>query len=279
MSLGPTYGVAYTFRAMFLESPSGGIVDTPTIEEGDVQVRIDGGSWVNIATLPTASGTHFDVALSSGEMSGEQVIVRFQDVSGGEWKTETIRIFTAPAPFAANFEAEYDGTGYVGGTIRRTTNVEKWWNWDDESFSIFSLYMKNGLDIFRSMVEYDSDHWKYHGNAIEKTGYALTASYDLYHATIDFVKDSTNDEYTIRWFKNGVRQTSGITSPTIQVVKRSDGTDLVASTAMTQVGSTGAYKYDEGTNRTTAGESYEVVVAATIDGSSRTFSRLVGRDS
>lgn len=109
----------------------------------------------------------------------------------------------------------------------------------------------------------------------------LTAAYDLYSADIQYTVDAANtqDELTVTWFKNGVRQTSGITVPTIQVVKRADGTDLIASTTPTQIGSTGSYKYDEATNRLTAGEAALVIVTATIDGSTRSFSRLIGRDS
>jgi hypothetical protein len=100
---------------------------------------------------------------------------------------------------------------------------------------------------------------------------------DRYRAEINYIND-TNDEYSVTWFKNGSRITSGITSPTIQVIKRSDGTDLVASTAMSQIGSTASYKYDEATNKQTAGEAYLVLTSATIDGSSRSDSWLLGRD-
>lgn len=90
---------------------------------------------------------------------------------------------------------------------------------------------------------------------------------------------SGDDEYTATWFKDGVRVTSGITTPLIQVIKRADGTDLVASTAMTQIGTTGSYKYDETTNKVGTGEAAIVVVTATIDGAARSWSRLVVRDS
>jgi hypothetical protein len=109
----------------------------------------------------------------------------------------------------------------------------------------------------------------------------LTTAEDVYHADIDLSKDDTNsqDEYTITWLKNGVRVTSGITVPTIQVVKRSDGSDLVAEATPTQVGSTGSYKHDETANRITAGQAVLVVVGATIDAASRSFSRVISRDS
>ena len=112
-------------------------------------------------------------------------------------------------------------------------------------------------------------------------GVTLASSEDVYHADIKFTDDDANsqDEYTVTWYKNAVPLTSGITSPTIQVVKRSDGTDLVASTAMTEIGSMGSYKYDESSNRIADGEAYKVVTAATIDSGSRTFMINVSRDS
>lgn len=110
----------------------------------------------------------------------------------------------------------------------------------------------------------------------------VTLKDDLYHADIQFTRDQANtqDEYTLSWFKNGVRVTSGITVPTIQVIKRSDGSDLIASSTPTQIASTGTYKYDATTTaRQTVGESVLVVVTATIDAATRSFSRLIGRDS
>lgn len=111
---------------------------------------------------------------------------------------------------------------------------------------------------------------------------ALTSAYDLYHADIQLHIDEANtqDEWTVTAFKNGVRLTSGVTSPTIQVVKRADGTDLVAATALTEIGTTESFKKDcVTTERTTAGEAVVAIFSATIDGGTRTFSRVVGRDS
>ncbi len=105
----------------------------------------------------------------------------------------------------------------------------------------------------------------------------------IYAAQIDFSDDEANtqDEYSVQWFKNGAPVTSGITSPTIQVIKRADGTDLVAAAAMTEIGSTGAYKYDATAeaNRISAGEAVVVQVQATIDGATRTWRRMLSRDS
>jgi len=115
-----------------------------------------------------------------------------------------------------------------------------------------------------------------------KTGFALTDAYDVYHAEVNFTRDQANttDEYTITWFKNGIRVAAGITVPTIQVVKRADGTDLIATATPTQIGSTGSYKHDATlTNRVTVGEAVVVIVGATIDGSARSFSKIIGRDS
>jgi hypothetical protein len=112
---------------------------------------------------------------------------------------------------------------------------------------------------------------------------ALTSAYNLYRASIEFEVDEANsrDEYTVVFNKNGVECASGdVTSPTIQVIKRADGTDLIASGALTEIGSTGIYKKDATTtSRITAGEAVIVIVAATIDGATRTIKRPLGRDS
>lgn len=89
----------------------------------------------------------------------------------------------------------------------------------------------------------------------------------------------TTDLYLVTFFKNGQPITSGITSMTIQVVKASDGTDLIASTALTQIASTGYFKKSEGTNRITAGSGYIAKISASIDSGTRTWSQPVSRDT
>jgi hypothetical protein len=112
-------------------------------------------------------------------------------------------------------------------------------------------------------------------------GVLIASAHNLYTADIHFTVDEANtqDEYTVTWFKNGARITSGVTSPTIQVVARSNGADLIAATAMTEIGSTESFKKDEGTARTTGGEAYLVIAAGTIDAGARSFARIVSRDS
>jgi hypothetical protein len=108
------------------------------------------------------------------------------------------------------------------------------------------------------------------------------ANVDVYLADISLGVDgaTSRDEYSVRWFKNGVRVTSGITDAMIQLVKWSDGADKLVATAMTEIGSTGAFKYSaSGSARIGTGESCSVVVTATIDGATRTFERFVSRDS
>lgn len=108
----------------------------------------------------------------------------------------------------------------------------------------------------------------------------VAADMDSYTAKVWVIKDGTTaDHYGVRWYKNGIPITSGITSPVIQVIKASDGTDLIASTALTEIGSTHRFKRDETTNKMTAGQMYFATVSATIDGSARTFEQQVGRDA
>lgn len=107
-------------------------------------------------------------------------------------------------------------------------------------------------------------------------------AFDIYHADINFIVDNTNsqDKYEVTWYKNDTMLSSGITSPTIQVIKRTDASNLIASTSMTEVGSTGTYKYTAtSTARQTAGELYRVYVTASINGVTRPWSKNIGRDA
>ncbi len=125
-----------------------------------------------------------------------------------------------------------------------------------------------------------------HSSANHKVDYTdgvafgITRLASIYHADIKFVRDQANtqDEYTVAWYKDGLRVTSGITSPVLRITNRSAGTELRAG-GMTQIASTGLYKWDEGTYRATLGESLVVVAEATIDGATRQDSRLITRDS
>jgi hypothetical protein len=105
----------------------------------------------------------------------------------------------------------------------------------------------------------------------------------VYTADVTMTVDRVNvqDEYSVLWYKDGVRLTTGITSPLLQVVKRADGTDLIAEISMTVVGTdTGAYSYDAtGSSRRSAGEAVLVLASATIDGTKRTTGRWLSRDS
>lgn len=119
------------------------------------------------------------------------------------------------------------------------------------------------------------------GEQLDPTQYQLSKIVDVYHADIDLSVDAANsaDEYTVVWFKNGIRITSGITNAVIQVINRSDGSDLISETSMTEVGSIASYKYTTTTKKITAGEAVIMVVSATIDGSTRSFARTTSRDS
>lgn len=102
---------------------------------------------------------------------------------------------------------------------------------------------------------------------------------EIYHADIDLRIDDANDrdDYRVIWWKDGARITSAITVPKIQVIKQ-DNTDLIAETAMTANSYTFTYRAEDA-ERLTPGQSVEVLVTATINGGTRTFSAVLGRDS
>lgn len=113
------------------------------------------------------------------------------------------------------------------------------------------------------------------------TAVGETLHTNYYQAKVEFVNDEGNatDRYTVTWFKNGEPITSGTSLETIQVIKSSDGSDLVASTGLTEVASLGIFKHAETTNRQASGATYRAKMQATIDGATRTWYEPVGRDS
>jgi len=114
------------------------------------------------------------------------------------------------------------------------------------------------------------------------TDTATNTDLDVYQARVTLVDDdaSTTDRYVVIWHKNGVPVTSGITTPLIQVWAVTNGADLIAETAMTQIASTGTYRYTAtAAARTVAGSAYIAKVTATIDGGVRATVVPIGRDS
>src|SRR3972149_6972605 len=109
----------------------------------------------------------------------------------------------------------------------------------------------------------------------------LASDMDTYQAKVVLLDDDTgtNDRYLVTFFKNGEPITSGITSPTIRVIKASDGTDLIAVTALSEIGSLGMYQKAEATNRVVDGSGYVAKVQATIASATRTWLQPIGRDS
>lgn len=83
-------------------TPTGAFQANPTLAEGDVKISIDGGSFANLAALPTVSpagGKNVKVVLSQAETNGDNLVILFSDASGAEWNDLLIDIATVAANF------------------------------------------------------------------------------------------------------------------------------------------------------------------------------------
>lgn len=231
-----------------------------------------------------SAGSDFDVVVTTGTVDGISVVgtvVGSFSLSNRSALRPTTADRTLDVSAAgeagidwANIGSPTTTVGLSGTTVKTATDVET--DTADIQSRLPAALGANG-NIKADVRDFDGTAGTFDSGIPDVSLYQ-----DYYHADIHFTRDQANtqDEYTATWFKNGVRVAASITSPTIQVVKRADGTDLIASTAMTEVGSTETYKYDAtGAERQTVGEAVLVIVAATIDGGSRSFSRLIGRDS
>lgn len=106
---------------------------------------------------------------------------------------------------------------------------------------------------------------------IKVNGATASVVGSAYQAIIKHNRDGSTDEYTVNWLKNGNVE-SGVSGPTIRVINRTDGTDLVGVTAMSAItAGSPTFKYDESTNTMSVNETYDVVVTGVIDSATRSF--------
>lgn len=108
--------------------------------------------------------------------------------------------------------------------------------------------------------------------------FGVTNLESVYYADIQYIRDNSQDEYTVSWFKNGTRLLNGVTNPFISVFNRADGSNLFANSGLTEIGSIHSFKYDALENRQSSGNTYVAVASGTIDGLVRSDSALLGRD-
>lgn len=92
----PVRGSAFTFLVALVAAGAETFQDNPTLAAGDVRVSKDGGSFSNIASLPTAidGGSALIVALIGAEMTADYVTLSFHDAAGDEWQDLFIYIET-----------------------------------------------------------------------------------------------------------------------------------------------------------------------------------------
>jgi hypothetical protein len=200
--------------------------------------------------------------------SGQALRATVERMSDGYYREDDSETFVSAPAFTDKDVVLTEGSDENRGTYRATVDGSTW------SDSIYTLRIHDNLGsgLFGESLFGVRDGYEYN------LGQDHTAD-NVYYADISLDRDATKDEYSASWFKNGVPLTTGVTLPLLTVIKRSDGTDLVAETAMSEVGTTHVFKYDEATNRISTGETYIARARGTIDGSVRTWRKLLTRDS
>ena len=107
------------------------------------------------------------------------------------------------------------------------------------------------------------------GTASSSLAYTATVIIDpdIYTSKVSLTVDSvgTSDRWESSWFKNGAPYSPTAGTPQLQVVKSSDGANLIPPTNMTQIASTGRWKYTAiTTERVSAGAAYYITTTAKI---------------
>lgn len=202
--------------------------------------------------------------------SGGNYAATIERLSDSYYRQDDAEVFSSGLAFADKDITLTEGSGPNRGTYVTSLTAT---NWND---GVYRLRIHN-KDI-SNRVDAVQDFGVIDGNEV-----TVGEATPIYHADINFTKDVSNsqDEYTVSWFKNAILITSGVTSPGISVYNRSDGSYLIDNKAMTEIGSTGFFKYDATTTteQQTAGEACIVMASGIINGALRKFTWNLGRDS
>lgn len=281
-----TTGDRTKLEAVYDKLPSKAYITGTANADGDIQADEATGNFPgSVGSVAGAVGSVTAAVSVTGDLSATMKTSVNTEVAAalatydGPTNAEMVARTLAAASYATP-------TNITAGTITTVTNLT-----NAPTAGDLTATMKTSVntEVAAALATYDGPtNAEMEARTLLSASYAepgdemtLADSEDVYPADIGFTIDDTNsrDEYTVVWFRNGAPVTSGITVPTIQAIKRANGTDLIPSSVMTQIGSTGAYKYDATTTeRTTAGEAVVVVVSATINGATRTWRKVITRD-
>lgn len=87
------WGRGFSFGTILQAEGSTDAQANPTLAAGDVKISKDGGAFANLGTLPSvdpASGVRVKVTLSDAECQAKEIMIRFDDAAGAEWKQQTM---------------------------------------------------------------------------------------------------------------------------------------------------------------------------------------------
>lgn len=260
----------------FLDSADGNTIESGlTITQPDIRLKKNGGAWAqkNAAqTLSHEENGWYEIALDTTDTNTLGILIVAVHESGAlpVWREFLIVPTNVYDAFLDADLLQVDLTQLLGTAVATPTVA-----------GVIEADQTHYLGSAAPALvggRFDASVGAVAANAIADA--SVAADMDAYHAKVWVVRESTTtDHYAVVFFKNGQPVTSGITTPLIQVIKASDGTDLIASTALTEVGSLGIYKKDESTNKLIGGAIYFARVTATIDGSAREWLQQIGRDS
>ena len=168
--------------------------------------------------------------------------------------------------------------GMVGGQIVRTFRV-------DDEFKV-DLRSISGIPIANSdYVEgrvWNAIMSNYATNNTFGSGVSEAVS-RFYFADIELIRDdpNTQDEYGVQWFRNSVAISSGqITNPAISVFNGFTGAALISNGVLSYSSLTNGalYRTASGANITSSGVPYLVIASGTIDGATRVWQNVVGKE-
>jgi len=202
--------------------------------------------------------------------SGMDVRATIQRLADGYYREDDAEVFDSNPIFTDKDITFTNGTGENLGYYEATVDPS---SWNDGLY----LYRVHNKSLSNIVIGAETFYIK------DGQDIAYVSEQNVYYADINFSKDATIDKYTVIWYKNGSRITddSDISNVKLSVYKR-DGTALFSNLTMVSFfDEMGAAVLNNSTvgQRQSTGENYVVIASADIDGATRTYSWILGRDT
>ncbi len=270
----------------------GNILDITTLgtwaDPGSGKIRFKPVSDADFAGIYELHLRNSDIPSSAGSRTLDIYIVDAAVVSGGYLYSFDLSSFNAAGTAGSNLQSAYASVSIPQVNLKQIDGV---------AVPAVGGILDTGIDpaLLGALGKLQVDVFGWAGipttvstvggddfpdvNASAVGGSTAVTMVNVYSIELENTETATDGLFTLTWHKNdNPISPSDSPAPTIRLIKWADGTDLLAATAMTQIGSTGIWKYTRTGALLVPGVPVIAEIIATVDSVVRTRRKLLGID-